>query len=64
MQGYISIDLTVCASKEAKICLNCDRKRCTPNECERYDRMKAELKQTTPKRKNLKNREEKSKCED
>lgn len=53
MKTSVSLDLTVCASEEAKICLTCNRKRCTPNGCSRLREMKKELKQkkTTPKQK-------------
>ena len=41
----ISIDFEVCASKEAKICLTCDKRNCKGGQCKRYRRMKKELKQ-------------------
>lgn len=50
------IDLTFDASEEAKICLNCNKLKCTPNKCLRFEQMSKKLKQeqTTPKRKKLK----------
>lgn len=41
----VSIDLTVDASAEAKICLSCERPRCIPHNCVRYKQMKDKLKQ-------------------
>lgn len=41
----VSIDLTIDASEEAKICLSCERPRCTPDNCLRYKEMKNKLKQ-------------------
>ena len=39
------IDLSIDASEEAKICLNCERPKCSPNKCIRYKQMKDKLKQ-------------------
>ena len=50
MHGSVSIDLTVSVSEEAKICLNCDKQKCSPSGCERYRRLMKEIK-TTRKRK-------------
>ena len=47
----VSIDLSVCASEEAKICLNCELPRCSPYDCVRFKRMKEELKQEKATRK-------------
>ena len=41
----ISIDSTIDASEEAKICLSCNKPRCTPDNCLRYKEMKDKLKQ-------------------
>lgn len=35
MKTSVSIDLTIDASEEAKICLNCDKKKCFPSKCKR-----------------------------
>lgn len=52
----VTIDLSICASEEAQICLNCELPKCSPYECERFKQMKKKLKQekATPKQKNLK----------
>lgn len=52
----MKFDFVVTPSEEAKICLNCGKKRCTPNHCDRFIKMKEKLerKKTTPKQKNLK----------
>ena len=57
MHGSVSIDLTVSVSEEAKICLNCDKQKCSPNGCERYKRLMKEIKAKTTRK--LKTREEK-----
>lgn len=41
----IDIDLTLNASEEAKICLNCKKSKCTPVNCQRFKQRKKELKQ-------------------
>ena len=33
-------------SEEARICLDCKRSKCSPNNCRRYKLMKEELKKT------------------
>ena len=35
MNTTIDTDLAIDASEEAKICLNCDKKRCCPDKCKR-----------------------------
>lgn len=49
-----TIDLILTPSKEAKICLDCDKKRCYPMNCVRFKEMNKKLKheETTPKEKN------------
>lgn len=52
----MKFDFVISPSEEAKICLNCRKKRCFPNSCTRYKRMKDKLKQrkTTPNQKIMK----------
>ena len=38
MKTSVSIDLTIDASDEAKICLNCTKKQCRPTNCRRIKR--------------------------
>lgn len=45
MKTAVDIDLTVEPSEEAKICLNCDKRKCTPNHCKRLEKKKKELEQ-------------------
>lgn len=40
----VDIDLTIDASEEAKICLTCTKKKCTPNYCDRLEQKTKELK--------------------
>ena len=49
-----TIDLILTPSKEAKICLDCGKRKCCPDKCDRFRRMHNELKHeaTTPKEKN------------
>ena len=32
----VDIDLTLDVTEEAKICLNCDKKKCFPSHCKRF----------------------------
>ena len=49
MKNSISIDFTVCASKEAKICLNCPKKKCTPGKCKRFETLKRKERENNEK---------------
>jgi hypothetical protein len=37
------LDLIIAASADAKICLNCDRQKCRPVDCKRYNKIHGEL---------------------
>lgn len=50
MKTTVSIDLTIDASEEAKICLNCERKKCTPDHCRRLEQKMKEMKQREKKK--------------
>lgn len=45
MSERIDLDLVIDASEEAKICLNCGKKKCTPAHCKRLNDKLKELKQ-------------------
>lgn len=63
--GAIDIDLTIEASEEAKICLNCNKIKCNASSCVRYKRKLEQLKwERLHQNEKNKNREENSKCED
>ena len=49
MKTTIATDLTVCASEEAKICLNCTKRKCTPVECKELKLYKEKKKQGAKK---------------
>ena len=57
MKTTVDIDITVSASEEAKICLNCDKPKCLPYDCQRYKQAMEKIKEsqkrskTTPRRK-------------
>ena len=65
MKTSVDTDLTIEPSEEAKICLTCDKRKCTPNGCRRLKQKKKELKQKQlHENKKSENQEEISKCED
>lgn len=45
MKTTIDTDLAIDASKEAKICLNCDKKKCFPDNCKRFKQSLKNMKQ-------------------
>jgi hypothetical protein len=47
-------DIVFTPSELAKICLNCEKRRCCPDNCTRYKQMRAELKKLHRNRKNKK----------
>jgi hypothetical protein len=49
MKTTFEMDLTLCASEEAKICLTCKKKKCTPVDCTILKQKKKELKQRKKK---------------
>lgn len=57
MKTTVDIDLTIDASAEAKICLTCTKKKCTPNFCKR---LAAKLEELERERKAEVNKEAKS----
>lgn len=40
MKPTVSIDLELVPSEEAKICMTCPKKKCTPGKCERLETLK------------------------
>ena len=49
MKTTVNINLTITASEEAKICLTCDKPKCSPDRCERFKLSKEKLKEKLTK---------------
>ena len=50
----MNLDLTICASEEAKICLNCDKQTCkSPANCTRFKDEIRKLKEKVNRRKEV-----------